>query len=270
MTRYPADVRTAVGGLPPLAPGGCQVWWVRVEDVRPEHDDLLDDEDLRRRARLRCAGDRLRTTAAWAVTRLVLGGLAGMPPATVRVDRACPACGAGHGKPRLAAALGLHLSVSHAAGLAVLAVGRDGPVGVDVERIGPWAGTELDEVARLVLTPAERAVLARQHHEDRPRLFTTYWTRKEAVVKATGAGLAAPLDAVEVSPPADPPRVLRWGAQAAPPVVGLAALGAPAGFVSTLAVLDAPTPRVAEFDAGPLLRRYSSRRLPSPTTRSQR
>jgi hypothetical protein len=36
----PAAVATSRAGAAPL-PGVCQVWWVRPDDVRPEHDALL-------------------------------------------------------------------------------------------------------------------------------------------------------------------------------------------------------------------------------------
>jgi 4'-phosphopantetheinyl transferase len=263
-------VRPAVGALPPVAAGGCQVWWIGADDVRAEHDDLLDADDVRRRARLQRTGDRQRTTAAWAVARLVLGGLAGLPPGSLRIDRVCPACGGGHGKPRLLGDLGLHVSVSHAADRAVVAVSRDAPVGVDIEQIGPWADADLAEVAQLVLAPEERAVLARQRQEARAEVFTTYWTRKEAAVKASGTGLSAPLEDIVVSSPASSPRVLRWAPAGDGPAPSLTALAAPAGFVGTVAVLGATAPPVVEYDAGPLLRRYSSRRLSSVTMRSQR
>jgi 4'-phosphopantetheinyl transferase len=264
-------VRPAVGALPPLAPGSCQVWWIRTGEVRAEHEDLLGDDDLARRARLHRPADRQRTTAAWAVARLVLGGLTGLPPASLRVGRACRACGAEHGKPRLLGGVGLHVSVSHAADRAVVAVGRDAPVGVDIEQVRPWADAELADVARLVLAPEEQAVLARQRAGTRAEAFTTYWTRKEAALKSTGAGLSAPLADLAVSSPAFPPRVLRWGGRNGDvPAPSLAALSAPAGFVGTVAVLGPAAARVAEYDAGPLLRRYGDRLQSSLATRSHR
>jgi 4'-phosphopantetheinyl transferase len=75
-------------------------------------------------------------------------------------------------------------------------------------------------------------------------------------VKATGDGLATPLEQLIVSPPSSPPRVLRWDRDA-PAVVGrlsLHALHPPRGSVATFAdVGGAPAP-VVEDDAGPLLR----------------
>ncbi|HET6393803.1 MAG TPA: 4'-phosphopantetheinyl transferase superfamily protein [Blastococcus sp.] len=238
---------------PPLVRGCCQVWWARPEDVRPEHDALLDEADLRRRARLRRAADRRRLTAAAALARLVLGAHAGCPPGRLRIDRSCSRCGAPHGKPRLAGVRDLHFSVSHSAGCVAVAVRRGAPVGVDVEEIVPWAATELVDVALLTLAAEERAHLLGAPAGARAAGFATYWTRKEAVVKATGAGLTAPLEEIVVSAPASPPRVLRWDGPggAAPPT--LHTLRPPVGYVAALALVDGPAD-VVEADGAPLLR----------------
>ena len=247
---------SAGAAVPALAPGTCQVWWAAPDDLRPEHDGLLADADLARRDRLRLAADRQRLTAAWAVARLVLGAATGVAPDRLEVDRTCPGCGAQHGKPWLPTAPELHLSVAHSGGCVAVAVAHRSPVGVDVEAVVELAGAaELDLLAGGTLAAEERAELARYPAEHRASAFTTYWTRKEAVLKATGDGLSTPLETLVVSPPSCPPRVLRWPPTAVP-VAGLSmhALHPPAGSVAMLAVLgDAPT-RVVEADAGPLLR----------------
>ncbi|MBJ7452036.1 MAG: 4'-phosphopantetheinyl transferase superfamily protein, partial [Blastococcus sp.] len=201
----------AGGTVPPLADGTCQLWWARTTDVRPEHDALLDEAELRRCSRLRTAGDRQRTTAGVALARLLLGVHAGRPAERLRIDRSCPRCGAPHGKPCLPEVPDLHFSVSHSGGWVAVAVRRGAPVGVDVEQVGAWTVDELHDLARVVLAPEERAVLSRTPPGARAAAFATYWTRKEAAVKATGTGLLAPLPELVVTPPATPPRVVRWG-----------------------------------------------------------
>jgi 4'-phosphopantetheinyl transferase len=42
------------------------------------------------------------------------------------------------------------------------------------------------------------------------RDFFTYWTRKEALVKATGDGVTVPLSEVVVTPPGTPPKLLDY------------------------------------------------------------
>jgi 4'-phosphopantetheinyl transferase len=256
--------------IPVLHARTCQVWWARTDDVRPDHDGLLDEADRERRSRLARESDRTRSTAAWVVARLVLGAQLGRHPATLSIDRTCGGCGAPHGKPRLVDGGDLHFSISHSADVVAVAVSRAGEVGVDIEQVDPWDEADLDEVAQLTLAPVERAVLARQPAAGRALAFTTYWTRKEAAVKAVGTGLSTPLEEIVVSSPASPPRLLRWG-QDGTRVPVLYPLGARAGVVGTLAVLDGAPVRVVERDAADILGSgHTRRRLSSATTRSQR
>jgi 4'-phosphopantetheinyl transferase len=107
------------------------------------------------------------------------------------------------GKPRLMVAnQTLHASLSHTRGAVAVAISRVADVGVDVEAITPM--TELELVVNDVLSDRERqAVFA----DAQPiRMFTRLWTRKEAVVKAIGAGLSVPLASIDVL---DPTNVLR-------------------------------------------------------------
>jgi 4'-phosphopantetheinyl transferase len=261
----------ADAAVPALPPGVCQVWWARTCDVRPEHDALLPAAELARRSRYARQADRRRATAAAAVLRTVIGAHLGIPPADLMVDRRCRVCGGDHGKPWLPAAPDVHFSVAHSGSCVVVAVRRGGAVGVDVEKVERFEEAGLLEMpgalAADVLAPQERAALARCPAGDAAPAFTTYWTRKEAVLKATGQGLAGPLTALVVSPPSAPPAVLRW-----PGVpVSLHALHPPPGHVAALAAVGRAPTRIDELDARQLLgSRQSSRRLPSATTRSQR
>ncbi len=86
----------------------------------------------------------------------------------------------------------LCFSLSHCRGMVAVAVAQGLDVGVDVEAAGSTRRGE--GVIDLVLAPAERAFVAAATDEatwcDR---FFAFWTLKEAVIKATGQGLAADL-----------------------------------------------------------------------------
>jgi 4'-phosphopantetheinyl transferase len=84
------------------------------------------------------------------------------------------------------------------------------------------------------------------------RDFFTYWTRKEALVKATGDGVTVPLSEVVVTPPGTPPRLLgypRQGEFAAQ----LRDLSPDLGYVGALAVLSPGPVVVHERSAEQLL-----------------
>ncbi|WP_448623631.1 4'-phosphopantetheinyl transferase family protein [Geodermatophilus sp. URMC 64] len=253
--------------VPALPPGVCQVWWARTSDVRPEHDLLLAPGDVARRARFVQDADRRRATAALAVLRTVLGIHLEQPPAALEIDRRCRVCGGDHGKPWLPAAPDVHFSVSHSGSCVAVAIHRGAAVGVDVEKVERFEVAEPETLAEDVLAPEEQAELARYPVDERSVAFTTYWSRKEAVLKATGDGVTGSLADLVVTPPSAPPAVLRWPGAA----VSLHALRAPADHVAALAVVGAGPVRIDELDARQLLgSAQSSRRLPSATTRNQR
>jgi 4'-phosphopantetheinyl transferase len=84
----------------------------------------------------------------------------------------------------------------NAAGLALVALTRTGEVGIDVEQERPVR--DALAIARRLFAPREYAWLRAQSAGEQDPAFLRCWTRKEAVVKAAGAGLRAPLDAFEV------------------------------------------------------------------------
>jgi 4'-phosphopantetheinyl transferase len=237
--------------VPELPDGQAHVWWARLADARPELAELLSPVELRRRARYRAVADQNRFLLGAALLRVLLGGYQGMPAADVEVVRACPDCGEPHGKTR-STLPGWECSVSHSGDRVAVAVSRAGALGVDVERVGQ--SRDLDGLAGRVLHRREAAALRSLPEQRRPAAFTAYWTRKEAVVKATGDGLRAELAQLEVSPPGSQPRVL---AAAFRPELAygcaLHELTPGPGYAGTLALLSAQPVTVLEFGASGVL-----------------
>ncbi len=223
------------------------MWWARRDDVRPWHVDLLNDTERARRDRYRRDADRDRFTVGVAVTRLAAGVLLGVAPQEVPLDRTCPGCGAPHGRPTIAG--GPHLSVSHSGDLVVVALTRGGPVGVDVEE----SSDRLNEgIARQLLASDEAADLRDLGRAWFRQGLLTYWTRKEAVLKATGDGLRVPLTDVRVSAPDEPPRLLSWeGRRDLPGRMTLRTLDPGPGYAACLALIDQPGPVIVERSASP-------------------
>ena len=92
------------------------------------------------------------------------------------------------GKPVLKES-GIRFSVSHSGCWAVCAL-AEYDVGCDAEEIRP-----IDLKLARRFHPDERAdILARPTEEERLELFYRYWTLKESFMKATGLGMALPLD----------------------------------------------------------------------------
>ena len=172
-------------------------------------DFPLSAEEQQRRDQLMRPEDRRRFVAGVALSRQLLGAHSDTPPRDVVIDRTCIRCGQPHGKPRLAdPANDLEFSVSHAGERVVVALTRGGPVGVDVEALNRRA--DVDTLAPHVLSSVERDTGGVGADAAR---FLRYWTRKEAVLKATGDGLRAPMTELTVSAPDQVAYVVTWASR---------------------------------------------------------
>jgi 4'-phosphopantetheinyl transferase len=136
------------------------------------------------------------------------------------------------------------VSLTHSSEVALVAVALDSEVGVDVELLRE--GTETWSLVSHALTPGERARLQALPVSLRGEAFLSTWTRKEALLKAVGAGLAVDPRLIEL----DGSRVV-----AVPPELGEAGdwrlidLPVP-GHASALA-LRGPLSRLLLYDADP-------------------
>ncbi|MFG3252536.1 4'-phosphopantetheinyl transferase family protein [Streptomyces sp. NPDC048172] len=100
----------------------------------------------------------------------------------------------GRGRPLVVRPGGLHVSLSHAGAAVAAALSWDAPLGVDVERLRP-----LDDpgaLARAALSATEQRAVKALPEALRDAQLLRFWTRKEAVAKALGTGLATRLAAV--------------------------------------------------------------------------
>src|ERR1700749_2443744 len=87
--------------------------------------------------------------------------------------------------------------MSHTAGLTMVALCLDAEVGIDVEAVRPIE--DRDSIAAMHFSEYEQAALAAEPEHEKTAAFFRCWTRKEAFIKANGAGLSIPLDTFAVS-----------------------------------------------------------------------
>ncbi|MET7433309.1 MULTISPECIES: 4'-phosphopantetheinyl transferase family protein [Streptomyces] len=220
----------------------CDVWLSSRLTSPEQHFGLLDEAERARSAEFLVEQDLALFVTGRVLARAALGSLAGIPAGEVALRTRCPGCGGPHGKPRPAGAVAeWELSISHSGDLVAVAVTRGHPLGVDVERSVPPAEPGIPVEYELVLTPAERAAVEALPVERRAAACLTLWTRKEAVLKATGEGLNTPMDSFTVSPAHRPPAVTVWHDDRPGPRPGIAMADLPRvdGCVGALAVLDA-------------------------------
>ena len=190
----------------PLQPGDIDLWQLRVshwtaqlEVLRP----LLGEAELSRAARYRMQDTSQRFTIGRAALRLILSAYQGTPFSGLEfLEGGC-------GKPELAAPGDppLHFNLSHSADLILIAISLGAPVGIDVQLIDE--SVDWRALTRKVCTDAECAVLESLAEADARDRFFRAWCRKEAYVKAIGAGFFQPLSGCEVAlAPDEPPRFL--------------------------------------------------------------
>ena len=233
-----------------LNPSEIRVWLVdldfglnpdNVETAEPGPElDVLSDDECARAARFVRARDRRRFARCRASLRHVLGGLLRKSPRSLRFQAV------GQGKPELDfktmglddgdARATIRFNVSHSSDLALIGVCLGHELGVDLERIKRIS--EADRIVASFFSPAERAEFAAIPDDMKALAFFRGWTRKEAVLKGLGTGLAGLSAHYETGfgmtelpahfiPATPSPRVEQWQLWEAAPR---------AGFVAAVAV----------------------------------
>ena len=177
-------------------------------DVAPkavrDADALLSDAERQRASRFVFDHDRRRFVVARAHLRRLLSERLGVRPESVELVYGA------HGKPALArryAEFDLRFNVSHSNDVAAYAFSQGRDIGIDIESFRAIA--ESDNIAALFFSRRENEAYRALHPRDRPLGFFNCWTRKEAFIKALGAGLHHPLDRFDVTlAPSEPAKIL--------------------------------------------------------------
>lgn len=199
-----------------------------VERVRQLARTLSYDE-MMRAERFRFERDKRRFIVGRGVLRTILGRYLDVEPRQLQFRYG------ERGKPYLLDGFGgyaLRFNLAHSHELALYAFTCGRKIGIDLECIRPLSNAE--EIAARFFSARENAVLRVLPESQELEAFYNCWTRKEAYLKATGDGLAQPLDQFDVSlAPGDPARLLhvegepletdRWSLQSLVPGFGYVA-----------------------------------------------
>ena len=164
----------------------------------------LSPDEKARAERFKFDKHRNRFIAGRGVLREMLGRYLGANPADLRFEYSS------NGKPGFAATFsgnGVHFNLSHSEDLALMAVTKIGNVGVDVECVR--ALKDMDHLVERFFSARENKLFQNVPAGEKPAAFFNLWTRKEALLKATGEGITRSLSLVEVSfLPGEPARLL--------------------------------------------------------------
>jgi 4'-phosphopantetheinyl transferase len=163
------------------------VWGVTLDGPQACQDrcrSVLSDEESTRANRFIRDEDRRRYIVAHGCLRVLLGHHLNVEPGAVTLQLG-PA-----GKPvlcRTTHGSDLSFNLSHAHGLALIAIAQGREVGIDLERIRP--DVEVEKLSTRYFSPGEQTTIMQSAQEERPARFFRYWVAKEAVLKAQGVGL---------------------------------------------------------------------------------
>lgn len=173
---------------PPLQAGIVQLWFCRLEDARDRlalHAGWLDHEEQARAERFRFDHDRERFITAHGLLRKVLAHELDLPPDRVMLNKGP------HGKPFVNDAR-LRFNMSDTKDAVLIAVTLEREIGADLETMD--RRVDHTAVADHFFTPEEIRWIGADRSDpasapDAKRRFLTLWTRKEAVLKASGVGI---------------------------------------------------------------------------------
>jgi 4'-phosphopantetheinyl transferase len=162
---------------------GLALWLCALHEMpEPRQQAWLDADEVERAERFVHDVHRRRHVASHVALRDRLASAVGASAEALRFRADA------HGKPQLEGQGRVQFNLSHSEDWALVAVGVDAPIGVDLEMLRPVE--EALALARKHYTPAEAAAVqdavgARARDE----AFLRVWTRKEACLKAVGLGL---------------------------------------------------------------------------------
>lgn len=149
---------------------------------------LLSAEERKRAQEFRTDELRRRYVASHGIIREILGEALETPAVEIDVTE--------RGKPFLKNGA-LKFNMSHADDVMIVACSPSVDVGVDVEPIRPM--DDPDGIVRRFFAPREWIEYSHIESDERLHSFFAAWTRKEAVLKLTGDGIAHRMRTVAVT-----------------------------------------------------------------------
>jgi 4'-phosphopantetheinyl transferase len=183
-----------------VSTGGIDVYWLECGTADlPADDRWLAESELRALHAFRVPKRRDDwRLGRWAAKQAVAAFLRMPPgPASLAAIEIRPA---DSGAPEVFLPSGpapVSISISHCNGIAACAVTQHGvAVGCDLEAIEPRS----DAFVADYFLECERAQIAREPSDDRPRLTTLLWSAKESALKALHEGLRLDTRSVEAQP----------------------------------------------------------------------
>ncbi|MEY4386800.1 MAG: hypothetical protein RLY20_2083 [Verrucomicrobiota bacterium] len=202
------------------------LWTVRLDasaHTIESAQQQLSPEERMRVSEFRNEIARRNFVIARAALRLILGRHLEIDAPSIQFSLGA------QGKPALAGTVAgkLEFNLTHSGDLALVATSRQTVVGIDVERMRPMP--DALRIAERFFSKDESAKLKMLTDTERSAAFLNLWTRKEALAKATGIGIANTLarfavtsgdEAIVTAIDGDTRQAAEWTLHAFRPVAG--------------------------------------------------
>ena len=144
---------------------------------------LLNADERSRAERFYFSRHKRRFSAARATMRMILSRYLNIAPERLVFTYNT------YGKPEVINSQKLRFNLSHTSDLAMLAVGKSHPMGVDIEK---YSARPYEGIARILFSKQEFEEFSRVPSALKPAVFFHVWSQKEAFIKASGLGLSYP------------------------------------------------------------------------------
>jgi len=176
----------------PIEPNDIHIWSAHLASAKHQEEAILSQDERARAERYVFPIHRQRFIAARCWLRKILGFYLNLAPQDIifTYDK--------KDKPFLSVPnnTALQFNLSHSEDIAIYAITLNHAIGVDIEKIQEHYN---DAVAKRFFSSQEYTALMQLSPQDRIIGFYRIWSRKEAIIKATGKGLSTPLSGFSVS-----------------------------------------------------------------------
>lgn len=173
-----------------LSKNQIDIWQFSLLNMPSGTLGLLNKDEQQRAFRFHFSRHQRRFIVARAMLRSILARYLKVEPLHLTLSYQK------HGKPFLHHPLKIEFNLSHSKDMALLAVGKDTPCGIDIEY---YSKRPYENIGLKLFSPEENNTLSIQPEHHKSSVFFTIWAQKEAFIKAGGLGLAYPTEAFTVN-----------------------------------------------------------------------
>lgn len=184
------QLHMTITGFTPLNTQNCilnesriDLWQFSLEHEISNARQLLNADEQARADRFYFSRHQRRFSTARATMRIILARYLNTAPERLEFTYNA------YGKPEVINSQKLHCNISHSGDLALLAVGKGYPMGVDIEN---YSARPYEGIANSLFSDQELKEFQKVPLALKPAVFFHVWAQKEAFIKACGLGLSYP------------------------------------------------------------------------------